>query len=55
MSGKLLISTSKPVDSAINTVKPGGKRDYEDAYFRVLQDLCSAHWILATRWETAGA
>jgi hypothetical protein len=31
------------VDNTINAVKPGAKRDYEDAYSKVLQGPCLAH------------
>jgi hypothetical protein len=31
------------MDNAINAVKPAPKRNYEDAYSKVLQDPCLAH------------
>jgi hypothetical protein len=36
-------SHNRPADNAVNTVKPGAKRNYEDAYSKVLQGPYPAH------------
>jgi hypothetical protein len=36
-------SRNRPVDNTVNAVKPAPKRNYEDAYSKVLQGPCLAH------------
>jgi hypothetical protein len=36
-------SHNRPADNVVNAVKPGAKRNYEDAYSKVFQGPCPAH------------
>jgi hypothetical protein len=42
------------MDNIVNAIKPAPKRNYEDAYSKVLQGCYPAHPDLAIQWEIAG-